>query len=44
MSIDLFLYQKSPNFNTGVVFSKWDIYAYKSMKYKGIFEPMNIDI
>ena len=34
---DLFPYQKSPNFNIGVAFSKRDMYAWKSMEYKGIF-------
>ena len=35
--IDLFLYQKSPSFNTGVAFSKRDICVYKSMEWQGIF-------
>ena len=30
--IDLFPYQKSPNFNIGVAFSKRDMYAWKSME------------
>ena len=31
-SIDLFPYQKNPNFNIGVAFSKGDMYAWKSME------------
>ena len=34
--IDLFIYQKSPNFNTGVAFSKRDICVYKQFNATGI--------
>ena len=37
IAIGFFLYQKSFNFNTGVAFSKRDIYACKSIEWKETF-------